>query len=60
VTDSTRPADWIVTEEDGVEYAYPPQFNQAGFWEDYHDRQPDAVRAFARFLNERLRAADVA
>ena len=60
VVDPRRPSDWIVTEESGPEYAYPPEFNKPGFWEDHHDRKPDAVRAFTRFLNERLRTPDVA
>lgn len=60
VIEPTRPSDWVATSEDGAEYAYPAQFNEPGFWEDYHDRKADAVRAFARFLNERLRTSEVA
>jgi len=57
VIDADRPSDWIVEQHDGVEYAYPPELNRPGFFEDLHDRDPDATRAFAMYLNKRLGSA---
>jgi len=58
--DPARPTQWIVRQEDGAEYAYAPELAAPGFFEDYHDRKPDAVRAFYQYLNQRLRLTDVA
>lgn len=60
VTDARRPADWVESIEDGEPYASPPEFHAPGFWEDYHDRKPEALRTFARYINERLGQIDAA
>lgn len=60
VVDPARPTGWIVRQEDGAEYAYAPELAAPGFFEDYHDRKPEAVRAFYQYLNQRLRLTDVA
>ncbi|HZZ27462.1 MAG TPA: hypothetical protein VFE46_05590 [Pirellulales bacterium] len=56
--DSRRPEDWVEERGDqGELYAYPPQFNRTGFFEDFFDAKPTAVRAFWHVMNERLAAA---
>lgn len=52
ITDATEPADWISTVEDGCRYAYSTEFNEGGFWEDYHDKVPEAVERFNRYMAE--------
>ena len=54
VVDGRRPDDWVSEMADGVEYAYPPELNEVGFFEDLHERVPEAVRAFSLYLNRRL------
>lgn len=55
VVDASRPADWVTDiGENGEEYAYPPELNEPGFFEEVHAHEPEAVAAFARFLNSRL------
>lgn len=40
VVDPGEPSDWIVEiGEDGERYAYPPEFNSSGFFEDFFDRK---------------------
>lgn len=58
VIDATEPPDWL-TEigEDGERYAYPPQLNSVGFFEDFFDRKPEAVAAFWRIINSQLTLA---
>jgi len=47
--------------EDGERYAYPPPLNAPGFFEDFFDGKPEAVKTFWRVVNERLATvADVA
>ncbi len=50
ITDATEPADWISTVDDGCRYAYPVDFGKVGFWEDYHDKVPEAVEVFDRYM----------
>jgi hypothetical protein len=58
--DSSRPSHWVVSSEEGDEYAYAPELNQEGFFEDYFDRKPEAIRVFNRYINRHLRLSDVA
>ena len=53
--DSREPSDWV-TEfgEDGERYAYPPPLNKPGFFEDFFDGKPKAIRTFWRVVNQRL------
>jgi hypothetical protein len=55
ILDEREPADWI-TElgEDGERYAYPAPLNDPGFFEDFFDDKPKAVRTFWRVVNQRL------
>jgi len=50
LVDATEPSDWVSRIEDGRRYAYPPELNAAGFWEDYHDGMPEAIMAFRAYL----------
>ena len=52
LTDPTEPPDWIREEIDGELYAYPPALNRVGFFEDYYDKQDQAVREFRLYLRE--------
>lgn len=55
VPDPREPGDWV-TElgEDGERYAYPAPLNDPGFFEDFFEDKPKAVRTFWRVLNQRL------
>ncbi len=55
VLDPHEPVDWL-TEfgQDGERYAYPPPLNEPGFFEDFFDDTPKAVRTFWRAVNQRL------
>lgn len=55
IVDPARPAQWRSWQQDGVEYAYAPELARAGFFEDFHDREPNAVREFNRYINRHLR-----
>lgn len=58
VVDPREPADWVSEEgEDGERYAYPPELNVVGFFEDFFDAKREAVAAFWRTVNQRLAAA---
>ena len=60
--DDREPQDWITEYgEDGERYAYPSPLNHAGFFEDFFDNEPKAIKTFWRVLNQRLaKIADVA
>ena len=60
VIDAGRPSGWTSETIDGDEYVGPPEFNRPGFWEDYHEHEPEARAAFARYLNRHLRTTDAA
>lgn len=60
VVDDARPVDWVSSVEDGVEYAYPPEFNAVGFWEEYHEQKPEARRVYSRYVNRNLRTTGAA
>ena len=52
VVDATEPPDWVSRVEDGHRYAYPPELNTVGFWEDYHDGVPEAIEAFRTYMTK--------
>ena len=55
VVDPHESADWISERgEDGVRYAYPAPLNGRGFFEDFFDDRPKAVRTFWRVVNQQL------
>lgn len=57
--DSREPDDWVEERgEDGERYAYPPALGKPGFFEDFFDGKPKAVRTFWRVVNQRLAAAN--
>jgi hypothetical protein len=61
VIDAREPSDWVVeVGDDGERYAYPPQLNIGGFFEDYFDAKPDAVSTFWQVVNQRLATASMA
>jgi hypothetical protein len=55
VLDPREPRDWVSElGEDGERYAYPAPLNDPGFFEDFFDDKPKAVRTFWRIVNQRL------
>jgi hypothetical protein len=40
--------------DDGERYAYPAPLNDPGFFEDFFDNQPKAVKTFWHVVNQRL------
>ena len=55
IVDSREPKDWVVDfGDDGERYAYPPPLNNAGFFEDFFENQPEAVKTFWNVVNQRL------
>jgi hypothetical protein len=55
VIDAREPADWVTDRGDeGERYAYPPQLNAPGFFEDFFDDKSRAVKTFWRVVNQRL------
>jgi len=55
VVDDRRPPDWIIeTGADGERYAYPPQLNRIGFFEDFFDDNAEAIAIFWRVVNQQL------
>ncbi len=58
LVDAREPADWVsAIGEDNERYAYPPPWNDRGFFEDYFDGVPETVATFWRVMNQRLSAA---
>ena len=54
VVDAHEPADWVIESgEDGETYAYPPELNTVGFFEDYFDDNAGAILVFQRYLRKR-------
>jgi hypothetical protein len=53
IVDAKEPAEWETEYgEDGERYAYPPELNASGFFEDYFDGRPEEVQIFRRYLNK--------
>jgi hypothetical protein len=44
--------------DDGERYADPPSLNKPGFFEDFFEDKPKAVRTFWRVVNCRLATAN--
>jgi hypothetical protein len=68
VIDPNEPDFWVCQYgEDGERYCYPPEWNEIGFFEDYHDRVPEICERFWNMLkvyypetwNERKGAANI-
>jgi len=58
VADRSEPSDWVEEiGDDGERYAYPAPLNAPGFFEDFFDGGPRAVRTFWRVVNRRLATA---
>lgn len=52
VIDASEPAEWTSSVGEGGErYAYPPELNQPGFFEDWHDGNEEARRTLAAYLS---------
>ena len=59
IVDAHKPTDWIIEiEEDGETYAYPPELNTPGFFEDYFDDNAVAILIFRRYLQKRQAMQD--
>jgi len=43
--------------DDGERYAYPAPLNHPGFFEDFFDDRPKAVKTFWQVVNQRLATA---
>ena len=53
--DAREPGDWITDYgDDGERYAYPAPLNDPGFFEDFFDDRPKAVKTFWHVVNQRL------
>ncbi len=46
VVDRSEPAFWVSAIDDGVRYAYPPEWMRQGYFEDYFDNKGDVRREF--------------
>lgn len=58
VIDTRQPRDWIKeTGADGEQYAYPPQLNRVGFFEDFFDNHAETIAVCWRVVNQRLTLA---
>ena len=53
VTDASEPPDWVSFVDEGVRYAYPPGWDQPGFFEDWHDGVAEVRRQFKEELAKR-------
>jgi hypothetical protein len=59
VLDPREPGDWITDYgADGERYAYPAPLNDPGFFEDFFDDRPKAVKTFWLVVNQRLANVD--
>ncbi len=58
VIDPREPSIWVTEYgDDGERYSYPPELNEAGFFEDYFDGKDDALSTFWHVVNKRLSEA---
>ena len=46
VLDASEPDFWVSQIDDGVRYAYPPEWMHPGFFEDYFDNKDNVRREF--------------
>src|SRR5207244_3013280 len=59
VLDPREPGDWVQEYgDDGERYAYPAPLNDPGFFEDFFDDRPKAVKTFWHVVNQRLAKVD--
>ena len=55
VVERREPEDWVTDfGDEGERYAYPPELNKPGFFEDFFDENPGAITTFWRIVNRRL------
>ena len=55
ILDDEEPEEWVTEYgDDGEKYAYPPELNEPGFFENFFETDPDAVRTFWRVINRKL------
>lgn len=55
IIDPHKPLDWVIEiGGSGEHYAYPPEINSSGFFEDFFDGKEQAVVIFWRVVNQRL------
>lgn len=55
VIDPEEPVEWVTEYgNDGERYAYPPELNTPGFFEDFFETDPEAVRTFWLVINRKL------
>jgi len=53
VIDKNEPDEWIIeVGEDDERYAYPPELNRVGFFEDFFDDNPQAILTFYQYLGK--------
>ncbi|HNS20386.1 MAG TPA: hypothetical protein PKH24_07790 [Sedimentisphaerales bacterium] len=58
VVDPHEPTAWVTEYgDDGERYSYPPELNEAGFFEDYFDGVGGALSRFWHVVNKRLSEA---
>jgi len=58
IVDSQEPDIWVTAYGDeGERYSYPPELNEAGFFEDYFDGKEEARSTFWHVVNKRLSEA---
>lgn len=51
IDEPTIPSDWVEqTFDDGEYYIDPPEFSEAGFYENYFDGQSQAAKIYERYL----------
>ena len=54
IIDHEEPDDWVSEYgEDGERYAYAPGIGYSGFFEDYHDDDPEAISAFWEYMQKK-------
>jgi hypothetical protein len=55
IIDDEEPEEWVTEYgDDGEQYSYPPELNVPGFFEDFFETKPDAVRTFWHVINRQL------
>ncbi len=56
VVDPSIPEGWITTVgNDGETYSYPLELNDTGFFEDFFDRNPEAIARFGNYLRNTVK-----
>jgi hypothetical protein len=52
VIEASEPANWVSVVDDGCRYAYPAEWGQPGFFEDWHDGVSAVRAAFSAQLRK--------